>query len=59
MDITGYSLDLVHGLDGHGSFGVGKSKEILDLTDDNGNSDTGGKTGGDGIGNKLDETAKL
>ena len=51
-------LDLFDGFDRLDAVGVGQAEEILDLPDEDGEGDTRGKAGGDGVGDKFNERAK-
>lgn len=52
-------LELFHGLNGMRACGKGKSKEVLDLTDDDGDGNACREADGDGGGNVLDERAEM
>ena len=48
---------LFHGL--NGLFRVAHTEKVLPLSDEDGHGDTGGKAGGDGVGDEADQTAQL
>ena len=52
------SLHLLQRLNGGFAIGVADAAEVLPLTDEDGHGDTGGKAGGDGVGDVLNKTAE-
>lgn len=53
-----HASELIRGLDGRGARRIGKPHKILELTDDDGDGDAGGKARGDGMRHKADERAQ-
>ena len=51
-------FQLFHGLNGGHALGVSDTEEVLQLADNDGHGDTGGKAGGDGQRDELNERAQ-